>query len=176
MKKALLVIDMQVGLLHGPQAPLQGERVLANINALIAKARHAGAPIIVVRHTGPEGSPIARGSAFWQVVPTLAVDPHADHFIDKARPSCFFNTGLAQWLVDAGVGELVICGMKTEYCVDTTCRLAVDLGFKATLVADAHTTMDSPVMTAEAIIAHHNQTLAGPFVSVQLAAEVEFSR
>lgn len=174
MQKALLVIDMQVGLFHGPQAPLEGDRVLGNINALIRAARAAAAPIVVVRHTGPEGSPIAAGSAFWQVLPELAVDAHQDHFIDKTRPSCFFNTGLAEWLDDAGVGELVICGMKTDYCVDSTSRLAADLGFKAVLVGDAHTTTDSPVLDAAAIIAHHNQTLAGPFVSVQATVDVRF--
>ena len=174
MKKALLVIDMQVGLFHGPQAPFEGDRVLANINTLIAAARGAGAPIVVVRHTGPEGSPIAAGSALWQVLPELVVDAHKDRFIDKTRPSCFFNTGLAEWLDDEGVGELVICGMKTDYCVDSTSRLAGDLGFKAVLVADAHTTMDSPVLDAASIIAHHNQVLAGPFVSLQATAEVNF--
>jgi nicotinamidase-related amidase len=174
MKTALLVIDMQVGLFHGPQAPFDGDRVLANINTLIAAARDAAAPIVVIRHTGPEGSPIAAGSALWQVLPELAVDAHQDHFIDKTRPSCFFNTGLAEWLDDGGVGELVICGMKTDYCVDSTSRLAGDLGFKAVLVADAHTTMDSPVLNAAAIIAHHNQVLAGPFVKLQTTAEVKF--
>jgi nicotinamidase-related amidase len=174
MKKALLVIDMQVGLFHGPQAPFEGERVLANINTLIVAARAAGAPVVVVRHTGPEGSPIAAGSALWQVLPELGVDVHQDHFVDKTRPSCFFNTGLAEWLDDAGVGELVICGMKTDYCIDSTGRLAGDLGFKAVLVADAHTTMDSPVLDAAAIIAHHNQVLAGPFVKLLSTAEVSF--
>jgi len=172
--KALLVIDMQVGLFHGPQAPFEGPRVLAAINGLIARARAAQAPIVFVRHTGPQGSPIAAGSALWQLLPELDVDVQADHIIDKSRPSCFFNTGLAEWLDDAGVEELVIAGMKTEYCVDSTCRLAGDLGFKAQLAADAHTTMDSPALKAEAIIAHHHQTLVGPFVTLVASADVQF--
>ncbi len=53
--------------------------------------------------------------------------------------------------------------MKTQYCVDTTCRAAGDLGFRAVLVADAHTCMDTPALAAERIVAHHNATLAGPF-------------
>ena len=51
-KRALLVIDMQVGLFHGPERPYDGERVLANINRLIGRAHEAGAPVFAVRHTG----------------------------------------------------------------------------------------------------------------------------
>jgi nicotinamidase-related amidase len=174
MQKALLVIDMQVGLFNGPQAPFEGERVLGNINTLIGKARTAGAPIFFVRHTGPDGSPIAAGSPFWQLLPQLDIDEQVDRFIDKRRPSCFFNTDLAERLADADVSELVICGMKTEYCIDSTSRVAGDLGFKAILVADGHTSMDSAQLSAAAIIAHHNASLAGPFVTLATTAELVF--
>ena len=42
--------------------------------------------------------------------------------------------------------------MKTDYCVDTTCRATRDLGIPAVLVADAHTTTDSPVLEAQTIV------------------------
>ena len=64
MSAALLIIDMQVGLFHGPEKPHDGERVLANIQYLIHQARQQHVPIYAVRHTGPAGSPIAAGSAF----------------------------------------------------------------------------------------------------------------
>ena len=59
---ALLIIDMQVGLLHGPEAPHAGPQLLANINRLADAAHSAGIPVLAVRHTGPTGSPIAAGS------------------------------------------------------------------------------------------------------------------
>lgn len=164
--RALLIIDMQMGLFHGPEKPYDGERVLTNINTLIDRAHQAQAPVFAARHTGPAGSPIEPGSPLTQLLPALHLDNARDRVFDKTRPSCFVGTPLAQWLREANVNELVIVGMKTEFCVDTTCRAAAELGFTPLLVADAHTTMDTPVLSAEAIIAHHNRTLGGPFVKL----------
>lgn len=165
---------MQVGLFQGPEQPWQGEQVLARITALVGQARKARAPIFALRHTGPQGSPIEAGRATRQVLPELGLDPAVDHLLDKTRPSCFFETGLAEQLDDAGVKRLVIVGMKTQYCVDSTCRLARDLGFEAVLVGDAHTCMDTPGLSARAIVEHHNATLNGAFVQVMKAADVSF--
>ncbi|QNH77920.1 cysteine hydrolase [Pseudomonas protegens] len=173
-KRALLVIDMQVGLFNGPDKPYKREQTLENINQLIRRARQAGAPIFAVRHTGPADSPIAAGSPLWQLLPTLEVDEELDCVLDKTRPSCFVGTGLAERLQEAQVKELVIVGMKTQYCVDATCRAACDLGFAALLVEDAHTCMDTPVLGAKKIIAHHNATLNGPFVRLIKTPDVTF--
>ncbi|WP_017905732.1 cysteine hydrolase family protein [Pseudomonas asplenii] len=173
-RSALLIIDMQVGLFQGPEQPWQGEQVLARITALVGQAREARAPIFALRHTGPQGSPIEAGRATWQVLPELGLDPAVDHLLDKTRPSCFFETGLAEQLDDAGVRRLVIVGMKTQYCVDSTCRLARDLGFEAVLVGDAHTCMDTPELSARAVVEHHNATLNGAFVQMMKAADVSF--
>ena len=174
VNRALLILDMQVGLFHGPEQPWQGQRVLANINRLITAARVAQVPIFAARHTGPVGSSIAAGSAAWQLLPELAVDPAHDRVFDKSRPSAFFNTDLQLWLQQAAIDELLIVGMKTQYCVDTNCRIATEFGFKPLLVNDAHTCMDTPQLTAEAIIAHHNLTLAGAFASVCATDAVKF--
>ncbi|RBJ86081.1 cysteine hydrolase [Pseudomonas sp. MWU12-2534b] len=173
-KRALLVIDMQVGLFNGPDKPYKREQTLENINQLIRRARQAGAPIFAVRHTGPADSPIAAGSPLWQLLPTLEVDEELDCVLDKTRPSCFAGTGLAERLQEAQVKELVIVGMKTQYCVDATCRAAGDLGFAALLVEDAHTCMDTPVLGAKKIIAHHNATLNGPFARLIKTPDVTF--
>ncbi len=70
-------------------------------------------------------------------------------------------------------------GAQSNYCVDTTSRRAVSVGYDVTLVSDAHTTEDSDVLTAEQIIAHHNSTLdhfwAGEHViRVKPADEIAF--
>ncbi|HDX8376958.1 TPA: cysteine hydrolase [Aeromonas dhakensis] len=168
---ALLVIDMQVGLLHGPEAPHAGPRVLANINRLADVAHSAGIPVLAVRHTGPTGSPIAAGSPLWQLVPELAVTT-ADPVFDKQRPSPFHGTALDSWLKEHGTRTLIVTGMKTQYCIDSTCRAAADLGYAVVLVSDAHTCMDTPLLAAPQIIAHHNATLAGPFVRLMSSDEV----
>ncbi|WP_433694878.1 cysteine hydrolase family protein [Paraburkholderia phenoliruptrix] len=173
-RRALLIVDMQVGLFNGPVTPHHGAQVLANINELIGKARRVGASIFAARHTGPQGSAVEPGSPLTQLLPDLAVDAMADTVFDKERPNCFLGTGLADSLRAASVDELVIVGMKTEYCIDTTCRAAADLGFQPVLVADAHTSMDTPVLSAQNIIDHHNRTLNGPFVRLVSTDECEF--
>ncbi|WP_321954931.1 cysteine hydrolase family protein [Paraburkholderia bannensis] len=173
-RRALLIVDMQVGLFNGNPPPFEGARVLANINTLIARAREAGAPVFAVRHTGPAGSPIAPDSELTKLVSGLGVDAARDTVFMKTRPNCFVGTDLAQRLADAGVSELAIVGMKTEYCVDSTCRAALDLGLRAVLIEDAHTTMNTPELDARDIIAHHNRTLNGPFVTLARTEDFVF--
>ncbi len=174
-RSALLAIDMQVGLFASPNdPPFAAETLLAKTNAMIRAARVANAPVVFIRHTGPTGSPIAANSPLWQVHPGLEIDAGTDWFIDKTHPSCFYQTDLAERLKQAGIGRLVISGMKTQYCVDTTCRRGAELGFDMVLAADAHSCSDTAELGAEAIIRHHNQTLSGPFVTLALAEEVKF--
>lgn len=174
MADALLIIDMQAGLFDGPEKPYARERLLDSINHLIQRARNANAPIFVARHTGPAGSPIAAGSPLWQLWHGLDVDESRDHLFNKSRPSCFLHTDLAQQLKAAQVNELVIVGMKTQFCVDTTCRVAVELGFSVVLPEDGHSCMDTEALSAKAIIEHHNATLAGAFVKRVRAEQVDF--
>ncbi|MFJ2714529.1 cysteine hydrolase family protein [Pseudomonas sp. NPDC087346] len=174
MSAALLIIDMQVGLFHGPEKPHDGERVLANIQRLIAQAREQNAPILAVRHTGPQGSPIASGSPLWQLLPELELDAEVDSLFDKSRPNAFHGTELAQQLESRKIENLHIVGMKTQFCIDSTCRAAADLGFKPLLVADAHTCMDTPALPAQAIIDHHNATLGAAFARLINSADVSF--
>ncbi|MBV9330399.1 MAG: isochorismatase family protein [Alphaproteobacteria bacterium] len=70
--------------------------------------------------------------------------------------------------------RLIVCGMQTEYCVDTTVRAAHALGYKVTLVSDAHSTGNTQALSAGDIIAHHNLTLAGDFAEVIPAESVRF--
>lgn len=162
--KALLVIDMQNGLFHASPAPFAAQSVLANINQLIGLAHQAHAPVFFARHAGPEGSPLAESSPLTQLIPELQIDAARDRVFVKKYPNCFRETELLAALKNADIKELAIVGMKSEYCVDTTCRAAADLGYRVALIEDGHTSVDNSVLSARQIIAHHNQTLAGPFV------------
>ena len=57
-----------------------------------------------------------------------------------------------------GVNHVVAMGLQTEYCVDTTCRTALNLDYDVTLIEDGHTTANA-VVDAPTIIKHHNLTL-----------------
>ncbi|CAI1254712.1 Isochorismatase family protein yecD [Serratia ficaria] len=173
-EKALLVIDMQQGLFRGPISPHFADVVLSNICLLIEKAKQAQVPVFFARHTGPDDSPFSEQSSLTQLISEMNVNAERDVVFIKKYPSCFRDTGLQLQLSRRGVRQLVIAGMKTEFCVDTTCRAAPELGFKAVLISDAHTTMDNEYLSANKIIEHHNITLAGPFVTLATAADWSF--
>ncbi|EZI30232.1 cysteine hydrolase family protein [Pseudomonas extremaustralis] len=170
---ALLILDIQVGLVHGPEKPWRCEALLQTVNTLMDKARSAGAPIFLARHIGPAGSPIEPGSPLTEVAQELKLLGDEVVF-EKRRPNAFEMTDLADNLRSREVTGVVITGMKTQYCVDSTCRAARDLGFDAVLIADGHTCSDTPVMKAQDIVAHHNATLAGPFCQLVQAEDWRF--
>ena len=170
---ALLILDIQVGLVHGPEKPWRCEALLQTVNTLMDKARSAGAPIFLARHIGPAGSPIEPGSPLTEVAQELKLLGDEVVF-EKRRPNAFEMTDLADNLRSREVTGVVITGMKTQYCVDSTCRAARDLGFDAVLIADGHTCSDTPVMKAQDIVAHHNATLNGPFCQLVQAEDWSF--
>jgi len=170
---ALLILDMQVGLVHGPETPWGGEALLHTLNGLMRAARAAGAPVLLARHVGPVGSPIAPGSPLTALVDELQL--LGDEVIfEKTRPNAFVHTELTNLLRERGCEGIVVTGMKTQYCIDSTCRAARDGGFDAVLIADGHTCSDTPLLSAQAIVAHHNATLAGPFCRVVTAEQWRF--
>lgn len=171
---ALLIIDMQQGLFRGPVSPSSADAVLANIRLLIANARHAQVPVFFARHIGPDDSPLSEKGPLTQLIQELDVKEQ-DVVFTKRYPSCFRETDLQHKLNQRGVKQLVIAGMKTDFCVDTTCRAAPELGFRTILISDAHTTMDNAHLSANDIIAHHNSTLAGPFVTLSTAGDWHFN-
>jgi len=158
MSTAVLVIDVQQGLCEGEHDAYESQKIITRINTITRKARTAGARVIFVQHESNCGYLEFQTDA-WQLARGLHVDP-ADVRIRKTTPDCFHHTRLQELLEQHGIVELVICGMHTEFCVDTTTRRALALGFPVVLVADAHTTQDNGHLSAAQIIAHHNETLA----------------
>ena len=170
---ALLVIDVQSGMFAEDDPVYQGAELLATIGDLLAKARAAEAPVIYIQHNGGPGHPLEPGSAGWPIHPAIA--PAAgEPVIGKATPDWFHETTLQAELEARGIVKLVVAGIQTEICVDTTCRRAASLGYQTTLVRDAHSTWDSRTLSAVQIIAHHNDTLDGWFVTPKPASEIAF--
>lgn len=174
MKRALIVIDVQQGMFTFPELPPHdGEAVVGRIAHLIERARAAGIPVFYVQHDGGDGDPLAAGTPGFRYRTELAPQP-GDSVTVKRRCNSFQDTGLDAKLRAAGIGHLIVCGMQTEYCVDTAVRAAFERGYEITLVGDAHTTFDNGVIPAAAIVAHHNKTLDGGFSAVRPAAAIRF--
>jgi nicotinamidase-related amidase len=177
-KTAVLVIDVQQGLCTGEGAAHDCAGTIARINAVTDKARKTGVPVLFIQHESTQGY-LEHGSRAWALAQELVVHD-GDLKVRKTTPDSFLRTDLQALLQARGVAHLVICGMHSEFCVDTTTRKALALGYPVTLVADAHTSAGNAAISATQVIAHHNATLSnissfGPRATLVQSADVCFN-
>ena len=151
-RTALLVIDVQNGVVGGAH---DRDRVIANINSLVAKARSEDVPVIWVQHSDDD---LIRGSDEWQYVAEL--DRHdSEPVVHKSYGDSFEDTDLEALLAERGVGRLVVAGAQTDQCIRSTLHGGFVRGYDVTLVGDAHTTEDLSEWGApppDLVIAHTN--------------------
>jgi nicotinamidase-related amidase len=165
MNKALLIIDMQVCHFPPDDLPHRAREVLEIDRWLIDRARASRVPVIFVQHCGAKGSAYEPGTPGWQIHPQL--EPReGEAVVQKRHPDSFQDTELRDLLVAKRIEKLIVAGMQSEMCVDTTVRRAYSLGYEVELVSDGHTTWSSPVLTGQQIAAHHNQVLGRRFARV----------
>ena len=151
---------------------------MARINTVTAKARSAGARVIFVQHDGqPGGEDVVPLTAGWELHPALEVRP-GELVIHKTTCDAFYGTALESELRSRGITTLVLAGYATDFCVDATLRSAASKDFHVVVVADAHTTTDSPVLQADLVRQHHNwawaNCLSSKGVAVLTAGELNF--
>jgi nicotinamidase-related amidase len=162
LSKALLIVDMQVCHFPPDDLPYHAQEVLETDRWLIERARGAGVPVIFVQHCGKKGSEYEPGTPGWFIHPVLDPRP-GEEIVRKWHPDSFQDTNLGQILSSQGLRKLIVAGMQSEMCIDTTVRRAYSLGYEVELVSDGHTTWSSKVAPAETIIAHHNHVLGRRF-------------
>ena len=151
---AILVVDMQVGLLEGePKHDLHG--VMERINRLTAKVRDQSGTVIFVQHCGCKGDDFEPQTYGWEILPELLRDP-ADVVVWKDLNDPFAGTGLQARLEEIAPDRLLITGWATDFCVDLTVRSAVANHHNVVVVADGHTLSDRPHLDAISVIRHHN--------------------
>jgi nicotinamidase-related amidase len=152
VKQALMVIDVQESFRHRPYfRPQDLPAFLRNVQSLINRCQSRGIPVVQVFHQEPSqdpGNPFAAISGCVRAMPGLSLDP--DVVIHKQVHSALYGrtgdgTTLKQWLRQRDIGELLISGIRTEQCCETTTRHASDLGFKVRYVTDA--TLTFPMRT-----------------------------
>ncbi|WP_372985027.1 isochorismatase family protein [Microbacterium sp.] len=139
---ALLVIDAQESFRQRPDewAATANPGVIDNISQLVAYARRSGDSVVWVTHSEPgSGGVFDPANGFVRVVSDL--DPQSDEIaVTKTTVNAFTSTDLEDQLRRRGVGRVVVCGIRTEQCCETTARMAADLGFMVEFVTDATTT------------------------------------
>lgn len=175
MKKALLIIDMQVMPFvwkdYGGKALYQEAALVANTRLLIEKARRTQSPIFYIMYTEPEG-PRSLHQPLWKVIDLIEPAPE-DFLVIKYHADSFYETDLHTLLENNGVESLVMCGVQTEYCVDTTVKSAYSHGYQVELASDCTSTFDSDELTAEQILRHHHHILQ-QFASILPSEQIQF--
>jgi isochorismate hydrolase len=173
---ALLVVDVQNGVMR---ASIESAAVIANIGALVEKARAAGVEVVWVQHTSEE---FPRDSETWQYVPEL-VRREQEPLVHKIYGDSFEDTTLEAELAARGIGKLLVAGAQTDACIRATLHGAITRGYDATLVSDAHTTEDLSAYGAPPpaqVVAHTNlywsfHTAPGRTAGTVATADVDFA-
>ena len=178
MTQALLLIDIQNDYFPGGAMELVGSPAAGReAGRLLQKFRQMSLPVIHVQHVSTRkgaGFFVAdtKGVEFHESVSPLPVEP----VFQKNYPNSFRETSLLEHLQEIGVSQLVIAGMMTQMCVDSTTRAAADLGFSCILAHDACATRDL-TFNDITVSAHNVQTaflaaLNGLFAEVVTVEEV----
>lgn len=185
MTAALITIDLQNAILAGMAPPDRQREIDSALDATVARvadvqarARASGAFIVVVQHDDVAGHRLQIGTEGHGL--RREIQPKdGEATVHKTACDAFYGTDLHALLTAQGVDHVVIGGCMTQFCIDTTVRRAVSLGYDVTLLSDGHMTADMGALTFEQIIAHHNALLdgfdAGPRrVRLKTCAEADF--
>ena len=156
MKTALLVIDVQQAMID--DRPARMDEFLLNLSMLIDAAHRGGTEVVYVRHDGGEGDPLAYGTSGWQLERSL-VPRENERVFDKRFASAFRQTGLHDYLTQQGISNLVVCGMQTEYCIDTSVKVAFELGYEVSIPSGATTTYANPFLSGDKLIHYYERMI-----------------
>lgn len=191
MSRALIVIDVQESFLQQPiWAVSSCPGIAGRVSALVTAARERGDLVIWVLHAEPgSGGAFDPDSGHVRLMDGLAAGP-GEPVLTKTSHNAFTTTSLQQILTSRGIRDLVICGIRTEQCCETTARVAADLGFQVTFVTEATATTPIPhrdfpagcsvteiladprtLRTAD-IIARTEYALAGRFATIATVGQV----
>jgi nicotinamidase-related amidase len=145
MTRALIVIDVQESFRRRDTwRAMSHPDIAGSVNRLVDAFRGAGEMVVWILHSEP-GTGTVFDPALGHVRPLAELEPRdSEPVIVKTSVNAFTSTDLEQRLVSAGVTEVVICGIRTEQCCETTARLASDLGFTVLFVTDATSTSPIP--------------------------------
>ncbi len=149
MDKALIVIDVQESFRRRPLwHAVDNPEIVDRVGELVAAARAAGDLVVWVLHAEPgTGTVFDPASGHVRLIEGLAPEA-GEPTLTKTSHNAFTTTNLHQLLTARGVREIVVCGIRTEQCCETTARVGSDLGFAVTFVTDATATFPSPHWSA----------------------------
>jgi nicotinamidase-related amidase len=142
----LLVIDVQNALVSAH--PFAGKEIISNIKSLIKACRENNVEVIYVQHSENEGEELEPNSYGWRIYEEISPAEN-EKVINKNYNSAFKNTCLKDYLDSKNINQLIITGMQTDYCIDTTCKVAFEYGYKLIIPEKTNTTFNNGNITAE---------------------------
>ncbi|MCQ8266034.1 cysteine hydrolase [Streptococcus suis] len=160
MKSALLVIDIQNLLVK--EKPYAIEERLALWQDSLAQARQAGLEVIHVRHHDQE---LVKGTADWEIH-SIVAPLASEKIFDKTFNSAFKETGLHAYLQEKGIEQLILMGMATNFCVDTTVKVAFEYGYQLAIIKDGTTTGFTGNLSPKDLIDQYQMIWDGRFAQV----------
>lgn len=191
MQRALIVIDVQESFRQRPDwAAVSDPDIAAKVDRLVRYARAAGDLVVWVLHAEPgSGTVFDPAAGFVRYIDGLEPED-GEVELTKTSHNAFTTTSLHQVLTRRGIREVLVSGIRTEQCCETTARVAADLGFDVTFVIDATAThpvehrdaapgraleeilADPRTLGADAVIARTEYALAGRFARISTVEEV----
>ncbi|MFE7037522.1 cysteine hydrolase family protein [Streptomyces sp. NPDC057621] len=192
MNRALIVIDVQESFRARPLwATISDPKIADQVNRLVRLAREAGDLVVWVLHCEPGSGDVFDPALGHVRLMDELERAEGEPLVHKTSHNAFTTTNLQQILTERGVRELVVCGIRTEQCVETTTRVASDLGYQVTFVTDATATnpiphRDAPddqsvadlladprTLSADEVVRRTEYALAGRFATIATVDALE---
>jgi nicotinamidase-related amidase len=190
MTRALLVIDVQESFRQRPLwRAISNPGIADDVARLVDGSRSRGDLVVWILHTEPgTGTTFDPASGHVRLIEPLAPAP-GEPVLTKTSHNAFTTTNLQQLLTRRGIAEIVVSGMRTEQCCETTARVASDLGYRVTFVTEATATnpiahRDAPAgqtveelladprtLPASAVVERTEYALAGRFATIATIAD-----
>ncbi|GAA3141124.1 nicotinamidase-related amidase [Kribbella aluminosa] len=190
-RTALIVIDVQESFRVRPNWQLVNHPDIAGrVQRLVRAARERDELVVWVLHTEPgTGGAFDPAEGHVRLIDGLEPLP-TESVIRKTSHNAFTTTNLQQLLTQEGVSEIVVCGIRTEQCCETTARVGSDLGYDVVFVTEATATMalahwsireqasveeilaDPRTLTADQVTERTEYALAGRFATVRTLDEL----
>jgi nicotinamidase-related amidase len=190
MTRALLVIDVQESFRQQLLWPaISNPAIATDVARLVDGARAQGDLVVWVLHSEPgSGTPFDPANGYVRYQEPLR-PRDGEPQLTKTSHNAFTTTNLQQVLTQRGITEVVVCGIRTEQCCETTARVAFDLGYQVTFVTEATATnpvahRDAPAgqtleqlladprtLPVSAIIERTEYALAGRFATIATIEE-----
>ena len=191
MTKALVVIDVQESFRAQPLwRAVSNPEIVTNVRRLVDAARSAGDQVFWVLHAEPgTGGEFDPAGGHVRLIEGLR-PADGEPILTKTSRNAFTTTNLQQMLTERGIRDLIVCGIQTEQCCETTARVAADFGYEVEFVTDATATFPIPHRDAPAdlsvdelladprtlatgdVVTRTEYALAGRFATIRSTAEL----